>query len=370
MARRTRTYSLSQPICHGLFDKHVPHADVKPRVLFACGKKDKWASISKHKHLISDLLDHTDGRIAAFKSLHSHLRTWLAEHGHEWVRTDSERSAYSLKNMMGSLKARKRNYKKAPLRFPSLQVLVDKMHDSEVDSASASADDEQHDEAEITLHRGPRQLQVSISSTSDRDDQPAKFSTPVSRMISTDDIHELAQSMWDERAPPRPPTPSTPLLEHPGPADPTQVTDRELLSLVLKSSVDLEPPLPGDYREVFKKPAAARTMLKRPASLLKKPAAATLDLEMEAGTPLKRKPAAAMDDLEMEAGTPDKVVLPACPPHLDELLLPYVRLAGVARPIVRKRVHGRLWHWAREHGVDTKVVTSAGLARSSELESY
>ena len=189
MTKRTKYYNLSKPIYDALFDKHVKLADVTPRSLFACGKKDKWAATHKHRKLLSDLLYHTDGRIAAFKLMHIHLRAWLDKHGKEWALVDSERSTCSLKYMMSALKERKRNHSaKAPLRFPSLQVLVDKMHDSDVENASSA--DDVDDGPDIEIVHGPRIVQVSLSST---DEEPS-----LSHLASADELAAFAQNVWSD----------------------------------------------------------------------------------------------------------------------------------------------------------------------------
>ena len=137
------------------------------------------------------------------------------------------------------------------------------------------------------------------------------------------------------------------------------VGEAELKAFVKNSFSGGVPPLPADYREMFKRPAGIT--MKRPSGMFKRPAA-----EEACTTPCKKKKAVDLSS----SSTPEKIEIPAAlPTHMDEMIRPCVG-TGLDPAVVNKRVYSRLWHWAQDAGVDAKTVASAGVARWRELCSY
>ena len=167
---RTRGVDVPWKPLHQALTKHVLLADCTPKSLFACKPKQRWDAIWKHRSLLSDILDISSGRVPRQVSLHQSFRSWLKSADMEWSNADSERASYDLKNMCSTLLARKRSSAGAPKRFRELQVLMDKMHESESD------DSDYHDQdatmADADSDEGPAQqpapsLVVEIPSSAD-----------------------------------------------------------------------------------------------------------------------------------------------------------------------------------------------------------
>jgi len=124
---RTRGCEIDEQTLCRLLDEHVTVATCGPKDLFAFKRSSKWAAVKAHAELLSGILTATDGRVMRQVKFHESLRRWLLSKQKEWSVGDSERAAYDLRCMLMALRSRKRNMGKAPSRYPSLAVLLDKV---------------------------------------------------------------------------------------------------------------------------------------------------------------------------------------------------------------------------------------------------
>ena len=100
-------------------------------------------------------MDQSDGRISKQKKFHQQFGQFLQKHGMTWSAKDSETAIANLRYMLQSLQQlREKNDARAPRRFPSLQIIMDKFHNetdndndlpdmSDTDNDLGDDDDEQ-----------------------------------------------------------------------------------------------------------------------------------------------------------------------------------------------------------------------------------
>ena len=124
--------------CWQVFDNNIPHANCKPHSLFYLkylsknGYTTEWGQIKRYCHLISDILNLTDGMPPHLASLTQVLRCWIdwysRSHGiPQFTINEVEKAAYFLSRMIASLGKLKRGRRKMLHGWESLQVLLDKV---------------------------------------------------------------------------------------------------------------------------------------------------------------------------------------------------------------------------------------------------
>ena len=182
-----------------LSNSHIPLASCKPRELWkldrinAAGHTSEWAVIQRNSQLISELLEVTSGRIPHQKTLAPALDAWLRDKAIEWAHTNTERAALHLRTMLMSLVPFRRNSsKKFPFKHQSLQVLADKIHQSDDEGGPACPSaGSQESACEPILPAPAKRIMIQIS------DPPTPEPAPE---ISLDDLDWLEKNLFGQQA--------------------------------------------------------------------------------------------------------------------------------------------------------------------------
>ena len=272
-----------------LFNSHIPLASCKPRELWkldrinAAGHTSEWAVIQRNSQLISELLEVTSGRIPHQKTLAPALDAWLRDKGIQWAYTDTDRAALHLRTMLMSLvRFRRNSSKKFPFKHQSLQVLADKIHQSDDEGGPACPSaGSQESACEPILPAPAKRITIQIS------DPPTPEPAPE---ISLDDLDWLEKNLFGQTS---------------SAARKQRVFGDSSFPEGELGNADANPVMPADFTKNGQKPAAEKK------SVLRRPSAAAAAAAPVAA-PKKRPPASAktMKAMETKKIKPTKTMTP------------------------------------------------------------
>ena len=303
-----------------LFNSHIPLASCKPRELWkldrinAAGHTSEWAVIQRNSQLISELLEVTSGRIPHQKTLAPALDAWLRDKGIQWAYTDTERAALHLRTMLMSLVPFRRNSsKKFPFKHQSLQVLADKIHQSDDEGGPACPSaGSQESACEPILPAPAKRIMIQIS------DPPTPEPAPE---ISLDDLDWLEKNLFGQTS---------------SAAEKQRVFGDSSFPEDELGNANANPVMPADFTKNSQKPAAEKK------SVLRRPSAAAA-AAAPAAAPKKRPSASAktMKAVETKKTKTDED---------DETketdpIRSYLNFEGPEeRQKCYKRLHSKVWH--------------------------
>ena len=135
--RTTKGIDLPDNVILDVLSNALPIGSCKPTELFKIDRATKagvtasWTTIAKHKHILTEVLDVSHGRVLNQNNWHTQLRVFLQKSGMSWSLVDTERAEYHFRIMMQKLLNTKRSGRLPPKQFGQLAVLVEKMYISD-----------------------------------------------------------------------------------------------------------------------------------------------------------------------------------------------------------------------------------------------
>ena len=209
MAKTTGT-DLPYEVVKDIFSTHVALGACKPKVLWAVrrigknGTTSDWRAVDANYQIIDAFLVASGGRIPKSLKLTMHFVEWLKTEGLTWAYRDAENCVDSLRCMMQSLQALKRDRNgAAPSIFPQLQGLIDKIRcDSPAKTAQSvpivdahSSEDEcSSDSSEINIDQLFKRSTPSLGLSTPRSMPSLGPSTPRSTSSTISSVFDMFQT--------------------------------------------------------------------------------------------------------------------------------------------------------------------------------
>ena len=128
---RTHATDLDNAVASEILKNNVAAGLLKPQELWKLTKLTKsgvtsdWAKIKSTRPLLAAILEATKGRSLRLKKFHKQFRTFLKTVGVEWCLVDSNRVCYSLRAMLRTLCACKRDGRRPPPAHAGVASLID-----------------------------------------------------------------------------------------------------------------------------------------------------------------------------------------------------------------------------------------------------
>jgi hypothetical protein len=131
---RTLGCDLANDVAQRIFDDTVPATHLYPKTLFCAklqpskGKTSDWKACERALQTLSEIADHSGGRVPHQKSLHEQFVIYLGTREITWSYRESDDCITSLRAMLQTfLEIRRSLTPVAPANHPKLQVVIDKM---------------------------------------------------------------------------------------------------------------------------------------------------------------------------------------------------------------------------------------------------
>ena len=261
------------------FDSSVAVADLNPKKLFhySRGKPEDWkktivwADIKKHKHVISDLLDHTRGRQLKQKLMTKQLSVWLRTKDQAWSMNDCDAAVFNLRAMLAHLRDVKRDNGAPPRQHEQLKSLLTKVIVDAIPTQPEPAQDSESDSDVQEVAPKP-QKEVDLVAVSSEDEPPHEepfdwdefdkefFATPDKGATATPQVSPAPDKPLEPKPEEQKTSPAEVSTE-PSPAKP----DLSLNGLL--AGIEFLPPIaPKQWTAQINEPKKNKESLKRPAA--------------------------------------------------------------------------------------------------------
>ena len=179
-----------------IYTNHIRHGSCKPGTLWKLGVITKsgltsdWAAVAREHHLLTDILDASDGELPKYSCLRTNLRKWLTKHDKDyskWGENHVEGSSYALNVMFRSLRNLKVQKRCVPRRYKCLETVLAKI---KVGQDVQDVKDEEHEQDDEQVDEQDVKNVVELSSEDESETGVTTMTAKVGDVVDWDNLED------------------------------------------------------------------------------------------------------------------------------------------------------------------------------------